>query len=68
MSRPVRTSPALRIFVPAYLVVIGLGLLAGAVALLVYSPDEWFVMTMAAVGGLTMLATAAAMLTVARDR
>jgi uncharacterized membrane protein YgdD (TMEM256/DUF423 family) len=68
MSTSQRSSPALRVFVPAYLLVIGLGLLAGAVALAVYSPDEWFVTAMAAVGGVTMLVTMVVMLTAARNR
>jgi len=68
MSTTPRTSAALRLFVPLYLLVIGLGLLAGTVALAIYSPDEWFVALMAGVGGVTMLATMVVMLTVARDR
>ena len=68
MSTTPRTSAALRLFVPLYLLVIGLGLLAGMVALIVYSPDEWFVAAMAGAGGATMLATMVLMLTVARDR
>jgi len=68
MSTTPRTSAALRLFVPLYLLVIGLGLLAGMVALVIYSPDEWFVAAMAGVGGVTMLATMVLMLTVARDR
>ena len=68
MSTSQRPSAALRLFVPGYLVVVGTGLLAGAVALYVYLPDEWFVATMALVGGLTMWATTVAMVTVARNR
>jgi hypothetical protein len=62
------TSWALRFFVPGYLVVIGVGLLVGAVLVGLYLPDEWFVTMMAAVGGATMLVTTAVLLTVARDR
>ena len=55
-------------FVPIYLLLVGIGLLVGAVLLFVYLPDEWFVATMAAVGGITMLVTIAALLTFARNR
>lgn len=68
MSTSHRTSWALRVFVPAYLFLIGAGLVVGAVLLLVYEPDELFVTIMAAVGGLTMLATMLLLLTSARDR
>ncbi|HXM57887.1 MAG TPA: hypothetical protein VOB72_20995 [Candidatus Dormibacteraeota bacterium] len=68
MSATQRTSAALRIFVPLYLLVIGLGLLAGAGALLVYAPDELFVAILAALGGVTMLGTLIALLTLARNR
>jgi hypothetical protein len=68
MSTRQPTSWALRFFLPGYLTVIGAGLLAGAVLLVLYQPDEVFVTGMAAVGGLTMLATTAALLTVARNR
>jgi hypothetical protein len=68
MSTTQRTSAALRIFVPLYLLVIGIGLLVGSGALLVYSPDELFVAIMAALGGVTMLVTMVALLTVARGR
>jgi peptidoglycan/LPS O-acetylase OafA/YrhL len=68
MSTRQPTSWALRIFVPGYLVLIGLGLIVGAIYLFVYQPDEWFVGGMAAVGGATMLVTTGALLTVARDR
>jgi hypothetical protein len=56
------------LFVPGYLLVIGVGLIVGAVLVAIYQPDELFVTIMAAVGGATMLATTAALLTVARDR
>lgn len=68
MSTRQPTSWALRFFVPGYLVVIGVGLIIGAVYLAVYQPDEWFVAVMAAVGGATMLVTTGALLTVARGR
>ncbi|HEY7199471.1 MAG TPA: hypothetical protein VIC57_04625 [Candidatus Dormibacteraeota bacterium] len=68
MSTTPRSSALLRIGVPIYLLVIGLGLLAGMVALIVYSPDEWFVAGMAGVGGVTMLATMALLLTAAKNR
>lgn len=68
MSTRQPTSWALRFFVPGYLILIGVGLLVGAVWLAVYQPDEWFVTIMAAVGGVTMLVTTAALVTVARDR
>jgi hypothetical protein len=68
MSTRQPTSWALRYFLPGYLVVIGVGLVVGAVLLALYLPDEWFVTIMAAVGGATMLLTTGALLTVARDR
>jgi len=68
MSTRQPTSWALRFFVPGYLIVIGVGLVVGAVLVGVYLPDEWFVTMMAAVGGATMLVTTAVLLTVARDR
>jgi hypothetical protein len=68
MSTRLPTSWALRFFLPGYLVLIGVGLLVGAVLVGVYLPDEWFVTVMAAVGGATMLVTTAVLLTVARDR
>jgi len=68
MSTLPPTSWALRYGVPGYLVLIGAGLIVGAVLLALYLPDEWFVTLMAAVGGATMLLTAGALLTVARDR
>jgi hypothetical protein len=68
MSTNQSTSAALRIFVPLYLLVVGVGLLVGAGLLFTLLPDEWFVATMAAIGGATMLATMAVLLTVARDR
>jgi hypothetical protein len=68
MSTRQPTSWALRFFVPGYLVVIGVGLIVGAVLVALYLPDEWFVTLMAAVGGATMLLTTGALLTVAWDR
>jgi hypothetical protein len=68
MSTRQPTSRALTIFVPGYLVIVGLGLIVGSVYLFVYQPDEWFVATMAAVGAATMLITTGALLTVARGR
>ena len=68
MSTRQPTSWALRFFVPGYLILIGVGLLVGAVLVGLYLPDEWFVTIMAAVGGATMLVTTAVLLTVARDR
>jgi hypothetical protein len=68
MSTTQRSSAAIRIFVPAYLLLVGAGLLAGAVLLYIYQPDEWFVASMALVGGLTMWATTGILLTVAKGR
>jgi hypothetical protein len=68
MSTSQRPSGALRFFVPGYLVIVGAGLLLGAVLVFLYLPDEWFVAAMALVGGLTMWLATAAMLTVARGR
>ncbi len=59
---------ALRFAVPGYLFVIGAGLVVGAVLVFIYLPDEPFVAIMAGAGGLTMLLTMVALLTVARDR
>ena len=56
-------------YVIGYLVVIGAGLLVGAVGVwLNYGTDELFVTILAALAGLTMLASAAASLTVGRGR
>jgi hypothetical protein len=68
MSTRQPTSWSLRFLVPGYLFVVGVGLIVGAVLVALYQPDEFFVTIMAAVGGATMLATTAALLTVARDR
>ena len=68
MSTRQPTSWAIRFFVPGYLVVIGVGLIIGAVYLALFQPDEWFVAVMAAVGGVTMLVTTGTLLTVARGR
>jgi hypothetical protein len=68
MSTSPPTSGALRIFVPAYLLIVGVGLLVAAVLMAVYAPDEWFVTLMAGAGGLTMVATMVLLLTMARDR
>ena len=68
MSTRQPTSWALRFFVPGYLILIGAGLVVAAVLLALYLPDEVFVTIMAAVGGVTMLATAGILLTAARDR
>jgi len=68
MSTRQPTSWALRNGVPGYLVLVGAGLIVGAVLVGVYQPDEWFVTLMAAVGGATMLVTTVVLLTVARDR
>lgn len=68
MSSSPPTSGALRVLVPAYLLVVGVGLLVAAVVMAIYAPDEWFVTLMSAAGGLTMLVTMALMLTVAKDR
>jgi hypothetical protein len=68
MSTRQPTSWALRFFVPGYLILIGAGLIVGAVLVALYLPDEWFVTIMASVGGATMLVTTAVLLTVARDR
>ncbi len=63
-----RPSRAIRFFVPGYLFVFGAGLLAGAVLVSIYLPDEPFVTILAGLGGLTMWGTVLAMLTVARNR
>jgi drug/metabolite transporter superfamily protein YnfA len=68
MSSSHRTSATLRIGVPLYLLVIGVGLLVGAGWMALYEPDEWFVSILAATGGVTMLATIVVMMTVAKDR
>ena len=62
------TSWGLRFLVPGYLFVVGAGLVVGAVLVFIYLPDDLFVTIMAGAGGLTMLITMAALLTVARDR
>ena len=57
------------IYVLGYLVVIGAGLLVGAVGVwLNYGTDELFVVILAGLGGLTMLGSAAAVLTIGRGR
>ncbi len=68
MSTPLRTSWVLRIAVPGYLLFFGAGLLVAAVLVFLYLPDEPFVTVLSGLGGLTMLAAALALLTVARDR
>jgi hypothetical protein len=68
MSTTQRTSATLRIGVPLYLLVIGLGLLAGAVYVFIYEPDELFVVFLAGAGGVTMMLTMVAQLTWARNR
>jgi hypothetical protein len=68
MSTSQRPSRAIRFFVPGYLFVCGGGLLAGAVLVYLYLPDELFVTMLAGLGGLTMWGTMLAMLTVARSR
>src|SRR6266487_4470905 len=54
------------LLVPGYLLVVGVGLLAGSALLLIYSPDEVFTAVLAAVGGVTMLVTMLLTLTWAR--
>ena len=68
MSTHQPTSWAIRFFVPGYLILVGVGLVVGAVLLALYQPDEWFVAAIAAVGGATMLVTTGALVTVARGR
>jgi hypothetical protein len=59
-------SAALRIFVPAYLLLIGLVLIGGFVYLLQNYGDELFVAILALLGGVTMWLTALLMVTVGR--
>jgi hypothetical protein len=68
MSTTPRPSLGLRVFVPAYLLIVGAGLVVGAVLLFLYLPKEWFIATAAAVGGATMLITMLTLLTFARNR
>ena len=55
-------------FVPGYLLVVGGGLLAGAVLVWLYLPDEPFVALLSGLGGLTMVLTMLGMVTVGRRR
>jgi len=60
---PPKPSAAVAVFVPGYLVLFGLVLLAGAVWLAANYGDELFVAGLAAVGGVTMLLTAVLLVT-----
>jgi hypothetical protein len=66
MSTTPRASRAVTVFVPAYLLVVGLGLLLGAAWLYFNEPDDPFVAVLSLLGGVTMWVGAAAMLAVAR--
>ena len=69
MSTPHRGQWTTPPYVLGYLVVIGAGLLVGAVGVwLNYGSDELFVTILAGVGGLTMLASAGGLLAAARGR
>jgi hypothetical protein len=59
-----KPSGAVAVFVPGYLVVFGLVLLAGSVYLAANYGDELFVAGLAAVGGLTMVLTAVLLMTI----
>jgi len=69
MSTPHRGQWTTPRYVLGYLVVIGAGLLVGAVGVwLNYGSDELFVIILAGLGGVTMLASAGGLLAVARRR
>ncbi len=69
MATPHRGPWTVPMYVIGYLVVIGAGLLVGAVGVwLNYGTGELFVTILAALAGLTMLGSAAASLTVGRGR
>jgi hypothetical protein len=65
-SRRTPASAAVRYFVPAYLVVIGLVLLVMSGYLISTTPDEQFAAGLALVGGLAMMVTALAVVVVGR--
>ena len=65
-SRRAPASAAVRYFVPAYLVVIGLVLFVMSGYLISTTPDEQFPAGLALLGGLTMLVTAVAVAVVGR--
>lgn len=58
MSTPQQGHRPVTVFVPVYLVIVGLGLLVGAAYLLTV-PEEEFTTGLALVGGLAMLISAA---------
>jgi hypothetical protein len=66
MSTPQRRQWTLSPLVPGYLAVIGLGLLAAAVSLWLYASDEEFTSILTGLGGITMVGSAIALLTVGR--
>ena len=69
MSTPHRAQWTAPRYVIGYLVVIGAGLLVGAVGVwLNYGSDELFVTILCTLGGLTMLAGAGGLLAVGRGR
>ena len=69
MSTPHRAQWAAPRYVIGYLVVIGAGLLVGAVGVwLNYGSDELFVTILCTLGGLTMLGGAGGLLAVGRGR
>ena len=66
MSTPQRRQWTLSPFVPGYLAVVGLGLLAAAVSLWLYASDEEFTSILTGLGGITMVGSAIALLMVGR--
>ena len=72
MSTPPPTSQvppasgAVRLFVPAYLLVVGLGLVLGSVYLFTSYGDEQFTAVLSLLGGLTMWVTALSLVTLGR--
>lgn len=66
MSTPQRRQWTLPPLVPGYLAVCGLGLLAAAVYLWLYARDEEFTSFLTGLGGITMVGSAIALLTVGR--
>ena len=55
------------LLVPVYLLVLGLGLVGGAVYLFLFAPEDQFTAGLSLFGGLTMLATTALLASWARS-